>query len=108
MYRHEGYLVGAAFFALDIGEQRHLLQEIIEGGLLAIARLMTFFHKLVHAVEEFLEVLTSRDTVGIIALAQILGYTTLFDDMLAQGVGILRREEGGKLPYEGGKLLEFG
>ena len=67
MNRHQHHTALAAVVAIEVGEQRHLLQEIGQEHLTLAAFLAACVDELLQTVHELLEVLLARDVVGVFA-----------------------------------------
>ena len=88
MNRHQHHTALAAVVAIEVGEQRHLLQEIGQEHLTLSAFLAASVDELLQTVHELLEVLLTRDVVGVFAGKEVGRDATLADNLASQLVSI--------------------
>ena len=88
MNRHQHHTALAAVVAIEVGEQRHLLQEIRQKHLTLSAFLAACVDELLQTVHELLEVLLARDVVGVFAGKKVGRDATLADNLASQLVSI--------------------
>ena len=87
---HQHHLVVlVAVVAVEIGQQRHLLQEVRQIDLVAHVLLAPAFDEVLHAAEELLEVLLSGDVLGVVAAVDVAADTARHNNIVAQLISIL-------------------
>ena len=66
VYRHQRHLrLLLVAFAVQIGQQRYLLQEVAQPRLLFAVLLLAALHEVLHTAQKFLQVLLSRQVLGV-------------------------------------------
>ena len=74
--------------AVSIGQQRYILQIILQEEFIKPTLFTAFLYKSRHTAQEFLQVLLTCQIIGILARHDILTDTTLLDDGITQFIDI--------------------
>ena len=74
--------------AVSIGQQRHILQIILQEEFIKPTLFTAFLHKSRHTAQEFLQILLTCQIIGILARHDILTDTALLDDGITQFIDI--------------------
>ena len=77
--------------AVEVGQQRHFLQETGQRHTVLSCLFPTRLHELLHTAEELLQVLLPRQGFGRLLAVEVRVDAALFDDFRADGIGIRSR-----------------
>ena len=98
---HQHHLVVViAIVTVEIGQKSHLLQKVSKIDLVAHVLLATAFDKVLHTTEELLEILLTRNILGVMTAVDVAADTARHNNIVAQLIGILHGQALSPAIYE--------
>ena len=97
-----------ALLAVEVGQQRHFLQETGQRHTVGTVLFPTRLHELLHTAKEFFQVLLPRQGFGRLLAVEVFVDAALLNDARTDGVGIFRLSQSDKLTDQVTELQEPG